>query len=237
MCGRYTLKMTAAEAETFYGFPEIQQKRIDPTLPSFNIAPSQAVLVILNDEGKPVLTTARWGFAPRWWGGKRQPPINARAETLTERPTFRGAIKSSRCLLPADGFYEWQAKPGQRKKQPMHIRLPDGRPFTFAGIYTEAADGELTCAIVTRAANDVVRGIHERMPVILAEKELQALWLDPTVTDIDELEACLASPDSDALEMFPVSDLVSSARNQGPELVEPATDVEPAPGRGTKPSP
>jgi putative SOS response-associated peptidase YedK len=222
MCGRYTLKMTAAEAETFYGFPEIQQRRIEPTLPGFNIAPSQAVLIILDDAGKPVLTTARWGFAPRWWKSKSPPPINARAETIAERPTFRGAIKSNRCLLPADGFYEWQARPGQRKKQPMHIRLPSGRPFTFAGIYTAADDGELTCAIVTTAANEKLRGVHERMPVLLAEQELQALWLDPTVTDVGALEPCLASPASDELEIFPVSDLVNSTRNEGPALVQPA---------------
>ena len=225
MCGRYTLQLTVAEVERRFGIAEIVETRIQPTLPGFNIAPSQAVLVILDDEGKPVLTSARWGFAPRWWKGKTPPPINARAETIAERPTFRGSIKSNRCLLPADGFYEWQARPGQRKKQPMHLRLPDGKPFTFAGIYTEAEDGELTCAIVTTAANRVVRSIHERMPVILAEKELQDLSLDPTVTDVDELAACLASPDSEHLGMFPVNDLVSSARNQGPELVEPLTDV------------
>ena len=233
MCGRYTLKMSAVEAERFYGFPEIQQKRIEPTLPSFNIAPSQSVLVLLEQGGRRVLTTMRWGFAPRWWKGRGSPPINARAETIAERPTFRGAMKSSRCLIPADGFYEWQARPGQRKKQPLHLRLPGGKLFTFAGIYTEAADGVLTCAIVTTAANRRVRQIHERMPIMFDDEGLQALWLDPSVTEVEALEACFASPASERLEIYPVSDLVNSARHEGPELVEPAMEVQAAPRRST----
>jgi putative SOS response-associated peptidase YedK len=222
MCGRYTLQLTVAEAEQRFGIAEIVETRLEPTLPRFNVAPSQGVLIILEQDGKRVLTTARWGFAPRWWKGKTPPPINARSETLTERPTFRGAIKSARCLIPATGFYEWTKKPGQRRKQPLHLRLPKAKPFAFAGLYTESSDDELTCAIVTTAANDVVHEIHERMPVILDDPALEALWLDPSVTDPDDLRACIESPPSEHLEMFPVSDLVNSARHEGPELVEPA---------------
>ena len=118
------------------------------------------MLAIIEQDGKRVLTTMRWGFTSVWWKGSRPPPINARAETITERPTFHGSYKHKRCLIPADGFYEWVTRPGRKKKQPMHLHLPDDAPFAFAGIWTPDADGELTCAIVTTAANEVVQSCN-----------------------------------------------------------------------------
>lgn len=213
------MQMTVAEIETRFGIAEIQESRLQPTLPRFNVAPSQGVLAIIEQNGKRILTSMRWGFAPAWMTAKRPPPINARAETIAERPTFRAAYRSKRCLLPADGFYEWVSRPGQARKQPMRLRLPSDRLFAFAGIYTPAVDGELTCAIVTTTANEHIQQVHQRMPVIL-DPDLEDLWLDPTVQDPS---ACLASTVAEQLEIFPVSALVSSASNEGHQLVMPLT--------------
>ena len=163
----------------------------------------------------------RWGFRPGWFkpNAKQPPPINARAETLVERPMFRGAVKSGRCLVPAGGFYEWRVVPGQSRKQPMFIRLRGGEQFYFAGLYT-ASDDETSCAIVTCAPNELMATIHTRMPVILPAGAWEE-WLDPDVRDPAEVLPLLVPYAADAMEAYPVSPLVSSVRNDGPELIAP----------------
>jgi putative SOS response-associated peptidase YedK len=193
-------------------------------VPRFNVAPSQGVPVIVGREDGPSLTMMRWGFQPAWMrgDGQRPPPINARGESLLERPMFRGAVAHGRCLIPADGFYEWLAIPGQKTKQPMYIRLKGGDLFAFAGLYVQGpSDVGETCVIVTTAANEVLAPIHERMPVIL-DREVEKRWLDPDLEDGQAALAYLQPVSPERFEAFPVSSRVSSARNEGPELIEPA---------------
>ena len=219
MCGRFTLT-EPGRIGTRFG---IQAPLPADEGPRYNVAPSQSVLtvVVAEHEGR-ALRQMRWGFQPAWMKeAKRPPPINARAETLLDRPMFRGALGHSRCLIPADGFYEWVATEGSKQKQPLHLRLKGGELFGFAGLWTEASDGEPTCVIVTTEANELIRPLHARMPVILEPAD-EPLWLDPEVTDPAAVSACLQSFPSERMELYRVSDLVSSARNEGPELVQPA---------------
>jgi putative SOS response-associated peptidase YedK len=136
MCGRYTLTSPDDIAGRF-GLGALSETGSD-IRPRFNVSPSQAVPVIRTHDGETALELMRWGFQPAWMKGKgnRPPPINARSETLLERPMFKSAVGKGRCLIPADGFYEWKVIPGQKTKQPMHIRLKDGALFAFAGIWT-----------------------------------------------------------------------------------------------------
>jgi putative SOS response-associated peptidase YedK len=219
MCGRYTLTSPEDIAARF-GLGALAETRIEPR---FNVAPSQGVPVIVEREAGPTLATMRWGFQPAWMknNGQRPPPINARSESLLERPMFRGAATHGRCLIPADGFYEWMAVPGRKTKQPMYIRLKGGPMFAFAGLYLQGRDdvGE-TCVIVTTAANDVISSIHERMPVIL-DRSVEMAWLDRDLEDGAAALSYLRPVPPDQFEVYPVSSAVSSARNEGPELIAP----------------
>lgn len=219
MCGRYTLTSPEDIAARF-GLGALTETHIEPR---FNVAPTQAVPVIVAGEAGPVLTTMRWGFQPAWMrgDGQRPPPINARSESLLERPMFRGAVAHGRCLIPADGFYEWMAVPGQKSKQPMYIRLKGGELFAFAGLHVRGRDevGE-TCVIITTAANPVLAPIHDRMPVIL-DRDVEQRWLDPDLEDGRAALAYLQPVAPERFELYPVSSLVSSARHEGPALIEP----------------
>ena len=219
MCGRYTLTSPEDIAARF-GLGALSETGIEPR---FNVAPSQGVPVIVQRESGPALTTMRWGFQPAWLrtDGQRPPPINARCESLLERPMFRGSVPRGRCLIPADGFYEWMALPGSKAKQPMYIRLKGGELFAFAGLYVQGpADIGETCVIITTAANQVLRPIHERMPVIL-DRSVEQHWLDRDLEDANVALSYLQPVPPEQFEMYPVSTQVSSARNQGPRLIEP----------------
>jgi putative SOS response-associated peptidase YedK len=217
MCGRYTLTSPDDIAARF-GLGALAETRIEPR---FNVSPTQAVPVIRNHDGETALEMMRWGFQPAWMKGNRPPPINARGETLLERPMFKGAANKGRCLIPADGFYEWKVIPGQKAKQPMHIRLKGGELFAFAGLWTWGGD-EIgpTCAIITTAPNDLVATIHDRMPVILTEHG-ERLWLDADAP-ADEAISVLAPYPADLMEAFAVSTAVNRAGRDAPEMVEPA---------------
>ena len=219
MCGRYTLTSPEDIAARF-GLGALAETRIEPR---FNVAPSQGVPVIVDREDGPALTTMRWGFQPAWMrtDGQRPPPINARSESLLERPMFKGAVAHARCLIPADGFYEWMAVPGRKTKQPMYVHLKGSPIFAFAGLYVQGPNGVgETCVIVTTAANDVISSIHERMPVIL-DRSVEQAWLDRDLEDGPAALAYLRPVSPDQFEVYPVSSLVSSARNEGPELIAP----------------
>jgi putative SOS response-associated peptidase YedK len=219
MCGRYTLTNPEDVAARF-GLGALTETRIEPR---FNVAPSQAVPVIISHDDQPTLELMRWGLQPAWMRDdtKRPPPINARSETLLERPMFRSAVPHRRCLIPANGFYEWKVVPGRKTKQPMYIRLKSGDLFAFAGLYAHGReDVGSTCVIVTTAANDVLAPIHERMPVIL-DRSFEEAWLDPDLDDPKAAIAALQVVPPDLLEAYPVASLVSSVRNDGPSLIEP----------------
>ncbi len=181
MCGRYSLK-TPAEALARH----FQVSKIPPLSPRFNIAPSQPVAVVRTRQSRECVLL-RWGLIPEWAKdpaiGNRM--INARAETATEKPAFRGPLARSRCLIPADGYYEWsrETRLGPRK-QPFYIRMRDGSPFAFAGLWERwtGPDGGVmeSCALLTTEPNELIRPIHDRMPVILRPEDYEE-WLDPAV--------------------------------------------------------
>lgn len=225
MCGRYVLAQTGILPDRF-GFVDFHDTRLPP--PRFNIAPSQDVLTIVAGPRGPRPRQMRWGFQPAWLRDpKLPPPINARAETLREKRLFREALRHGRCLIPADGFYEWAAVPGQRHKQPIHIRLTGARPFSFAGLWTTGPDGHDTCTIVTTTANALLVPIHHRMPVIL-DPRTERVWLD-TAADEASVLACLRPYPDAELESYPVGAAVSSATAEGPALVQPALPARPQP--------
>jgi putative SOS response-associated peptidase YedK len=219
MCGRFTLTAdlgTLQENFPFVEMPEGMQ-------PRFNIAPTQPVAVVPND-GRNRLDFYVWGLIPSWAKdpgiGNRM--INARAETLQEKPSFRTAFKRRRCLVLADGFYEW--KQGERGKTPMYIRLASGKPFAFAGLWESwnAPDGSnvLSCTIITTQPNDLMATIHNRMPVILPE-QAYPLWLESSEADTQRLSGLLVPFTAGELQAYPVSPLVNSPQNDVPELIRP----------------
>ena len=181
---------------------------------SYNIAPSQDILII-NNTGKRELIKCRWGFLPPWIKdlSEGSPMINARAETIDEKPSFKEAFKKQRCLIIADGFYEWaREKP---KKIPYYIRLKSGKPMGFAGLYQyssyPAGNKICGCAIITTEANDLVAAIHNRMPVIVLEEKVD-MWLDPEFKDYEVLKGMLCPYPSEEMEMYRVSNIVNSPK-------------------------
>ena len=218
MCGRYTLTTPAERLAEEFGFKDSSVE-----LPqSYNVAPTQAVAAVLEEGGGRRLEVLRWGLIPPWANdpqiGSRM--INARSETAPEKPSFRRAFRERRCLIPADGFYEWQRTNGA--KQPFYIHMEDGRPFAFAGLWESwgrGNEGEIrTCTILTTGANAVVGEIHERMPVIVAP-DAYDVWLDPS-SERDELTGLLAPYPEDEMEAYPVSRFVNSPSNNDPRCVE-----------------
>ena len=221
MCGRYTLKTPIDVVAEHFGIEEYPSS----LTPSYNIAPTQEVAAVVEEEDERKLEMFRWGLVPSWAkdpaiGNKM---INARAETVAEKPSFRSAFKRRRCLIVADGFYEWQ-KAGDGGKQPYHFRMKDSSPFAFAGLW-ETWDGYgedvRSCSIVTTDANDLMREIHHRMPVILPA-ENYAAWLDPAFEEKEALRDLLKPYPSDGMEAYPVSRRVNRPGNNEPSVVEPA---------------
>ena len=220
MCGRYSFTLPPEAIRALF--------RVVTSLnlqPRYNIAPTQPVPAVRAGEGgRRTLTMLHWGLVPRWAKeraiGNRM--INARAETIAEKPAFREAFRRRRCLVAADGWYEWQPAPGGKK--PWFIRLREARPFAFAGLWErwkDPADGSLleSCTIVTTDASASIRKIHDRMPVVLPEGEWDR-WLDPAYSDTGMLAADLGPCDPKALVFWPVSRLVNAPKNQGPKLIE-----------------
>jgi putative SOS response-associated peptidase YedK len=220
MCGRYTLATPAERLAEEFGFDgssvELSQ--------NYNVAPTQGVAAVLEEGGQRRLEVLRWGLIPPWADdpqiGSRM--INARSETAPGKPSFRRAFRERRCLIPADGFYEWQRTNGT--KQPFYIHMEDGRPFAFAGLWEswgKSGEGEVrTCTILTTGANALVGEIHERMPVIVAP-DAYDVWLDPA-SERDELTGLLAPYPEDEMEAYPVSRFVNSPSNNDPRCIEPA---------------
>jgi putative SOS response-associated peptidase YedK len=241
MCGRFTLRASREVIAEQFSLLEVP-----PLSPRYNIAPRQPVGIVRAQVGvadaadrsqgdwpeTPVakmpfrqLTFARWGLIPSW---ARDPAIgdrliNARAETLSTKPAFRQAFRYRRCLIPADGFYEW-AREGNRKR-PYFFRLPGDQLFAFAGLWDrwEGADHSVleTCTIITTEANDIVRPIHDRMPVILPP-EAYDVWLDPQITQPEKLVANLRPFSAEKLEVIPVGTWVNNPTFEDPRCILPA---------------
>ncbi len=193
-------------------------------LPSYNIAPTQEVAAVVEEDEERKLELLRWGLIPSWAKdpeiGSRM--INARGETVSEKPSFRKAFKARRCLILADGFYEWQKI--DNGKQPYHVRMKDASPFAFAGlweIWNGDGDGIRTCAIITTEVNDFMSEIHHRMPVILHPDDYE-MWLDPSFEEKGPLSALLKPYPDYAMETYPMSRRVNRPTNDEPGCVEPA---------------
>jgi putative SOS response-associated peptidase YedK len=230
MCGRYGLTMDQQDLLANYG-AELFMDHV----PRFNIAPSQEVPVLVQDERGRRIEGFRWGLIPSW---AKDPKIgyrmiNARSETAARKPAFRDAWRARRrCLVLADGFYEWQQSPsGKGPKVPHWIRMADGRPFGFAGLWEEwgPQDGVIrTCTILTTEPNDLVKRIHDRMPVVLAEEAQWTAWVDPAVPS-EEVEELLVAPPSEEMHAQPVSTFVNKPANEGPGCIAPVAEDGPEP--------
>lgn len=214
-------------------FPWIRGPQTQPP-PRYNIAPTQPVPAVLNEwqEGKAQLELVHWGLIPSWAkdpsiGGRM---INARAESLAQKPAFRAAFKRRRCLIPASGFYEWKKNPDGKTKTPMYIRMKDGRPFAFAGLWEvwHSEDGSQikSCAIITGEPNELVKPIHDRMPVILLPQRYRD-WLDPNERPADELMSMLKPYPPEQMQAYPVSRMVNNPKNDSPKCIEPMPQVGP----------
>ena len=218
MCGRYALDQDARELADHFSLLEVPEM-----VPRFNIAPSTKVLVVREVPRGRVGQLMTWGLAPVWLrrseGAKSLPkPINARAETLDERPMFRKALKARRCILPASGFYEW-CRPPSGPAQPFYVHPVNDSVFAFAGLYEPGIDdAPASCCIITTGANELMATIHDRMPVILDLTDVPR-WLD-TATSPGEIEALLEPAPADEMLAHPVSTRVNAARNDDATLID-----------------
>jgi putative SOS response-associated peptidase YedK len=224
MCGRFQISRAAEEIARWF-------KTAGPlpnTRPRYNAAPTQSLLVVLRDpeSGERRIEALRWGLIPFWAKDAKiaYQTINAKAETVATKPAFREAFKSRRCLVPADGYYEWQ-KLGPKEKQPYRFVLADGSLMGFAGLWErwkDPASGETikSFTIVTGAPNPLGEPIHDRMPVIL-EPAHYARWLGEEPASPDELRALLRPYPAEPMRVFPIGQAIGSVKNEGPELIVP----------------
>ena len=227
MCGRYTLKSRAEVIAEKFGV------QAPPTLPErFNIAPSQLVLAVRERPGthERELVALQWGLIPFW---ADDPEIgnqmaNARSESVATKPAFRSSFRARRCLIVADGFYEWQARDGT--KQPYYVRLKTGEPFGIAGLWDRwDKQGEPieSCTILTCDANEPMMAIHERMPVVIPREQF-GRWLDPAERDVDKLSKLLRPFHPEEMTAYPVSTLVNNVKADAAKCIEPLLHAEPA---------
>jgi putative SOS response-associated peptidase YedK len=233
VCGRYVQASSPDLLAEMFKVEKVQLPEPEGEREAdYNVAPRKQVPAVIQRDQR-VLESLRWGLIPSW---AKDPKIgdrliNARAETLREKPAFKHAFRKKRCILPADGFYEWQPVPGRKQKQPMFVHARDGEPFAFAGlweVWRDPSDPDApwisSCIIVTTQANATMKPVHDRMPVILPESSWDQ-WLDPANEDVEQLGKLLV-PAADALiELWPVATTVNNVRNNGPELAAPATNL------------
>ena len=225
MCGRFTSTTPADQVAEHFG---VEETAVGERAPRWNVAPTDPVLAVVERDGTRRMGEMRWGLVPFWAKdpsvGSRM--INARAETIATTSAYSRPFERRRCIVPADGFYEWQARPDRKAKQPFHIRRVDGEPLAFAALWDSwrpqrgSDEGRLvSTVIITTSANDVLRPIHDRMPVVLPPAAWAA-WLDPDNADVEALAELLVAAPEALLEAVPVSSAVGNVRNDGPELVE-----------------
>jgi putative SOS response-associated peptidase YedK len=222
MCGRFTLTATIEEImDRFEVQSFLEQEYYSP---SYNIAPSQSVLAVINDGKSNRMGFLKWGLIPTWTkdmsiGNKM---INARAETLSEKPSFRNAFKKKRCLIIADSFYEWQ-RHDDNSKTPMRIQLKAKKLFAMAGIWEnwKSPEGKAlySCSVITTGPNELMKDIHDRMPAILKPDD-EKIWLDPSISDLDYLYQFLKPLDENLMDAYEVSSLVNSPKNNSIDLIK-----------------
>jgi putative SOS response-associated peptidase YedK len=221
MCGRFSLHTPESQIREAFNLDHTEPLGLNP---HYNIAPSQQIPVIRDTETDREMVLAQWGLVPHW---SKEPKtkystINARIESVADKPTYRTPFKRRRCLIPADGFYEWKVVNGN--KIPHYIRMRDSSVFAFAGLWDhwEGEDGSIeSCSIIVMPANEVMKPIHERMPAIIAPAHYD-LWMDSRMTDKDEIMQYLTSAPSSQLTAYPVSTWVNSPKNNDERCIQPA---------------
>jgi putative SOS response-associated peptidase YedK len=229
MCGRYA----------FYEHQELSERLTNVALdtnflehfrPTWNAAPSQTLPVIVEDHGKVEVRAMTWGLIPKWTRPGERPkvaPINARSETVAEKPMFRSLVRRRRCLVPANGFYEWKRSPGG--KEPHYIEPAKGQLMLFAGLFDEAKDVDgsplESFSIITTEANDAMSTLHDRMPVILDDDDFET-WLDRDLTEFEPLRRLLRPAPDGSIEIRAVSRDVNNARHNGADLIDPIDDPD-----------
>jgi len=239
MCGRYASTRNDAALAAEFGVDDVVDEALEP---NWNVAPTQQVRAVLerapHDDpdaaASRLLRSVGWGLVPSWAKDRKigSKMINARVETLVSKPAFKAAARRRRCLLPADGYFEWQ-KTDAKAKVPYYLHL-GGEVLAFAGLYELWPDPDLpeddparwlwTCTIITTSAPDTLGHIHERSPLLVPPGDLRDAWLDPTLTEPDDVQALINSMPQPPLEPYEVSTAVNSPRNNGPELLTPVSD-------------
>lgn len=219
MCGRYSITTPVEAMRRLFGFDGL------PNLgANYNVAPTSAVPIVRLDDQQRAVAMARWGLVPSWAKEIRPKPlINARAETVSEKPAFQSSFRRRRCLVPADGYYEWKTQ-ADGTKQPYYIHRRDGQMMGFAGIWSDwmAPDGSEidTMAILTAAANNSLKSLHHRMPVMIGEGDFD-LWLDTSIETSAEIDGLLRPADDELLNSHPVSRRVNRVGIDDPSLIDP----------------
>lgn len=251
MCGRFVSSTPPDQLASYFDVDTVEEQLLDRG-PNYNTAPTTDVVVVRSDGIVRRLEPFRWGLVPSWAKDMRigARMINARAETVAEKPAYRRAFARRRCIVPADGFYEWRALSDH--KQPYFIHRPDGEPYAFAGLWetwkgkgrkdADAGDGPAegddapseaaplrSCAIITTAANEAMSALHDRMPVMLP-RDAWDTWLDPDVDDVELLGQLLVPAPSELIAYHPVSTEVNNARNKGEHLVDAVPEPDDAGG-------
>ena len=230
MCGRFVSTSSPERISSYFG-ASFDTDPIEANYEAnYNVAPTTDVLgVVAGQGGAPVVRSYHWGLVPSWAKdvkvGSRM--INARAETLAEKPAFRRSFLKHRIIVPMDGFYEWQVVPGQTTKQPIYIHRVDDEPLAVAGLWAAWRDPAIgddapwlhSCTVITTSANDVIMPIHDRMPVVLPQSRW-AEWLDTSNCDLEGLSSLFVAAPDELLVLTPVSTEVNNVRNRGPALIE-----------------
>lgn len=231
MCGRFVSSSPPDEVARYFDAEAPAEAALEP---SWNVAPTNDVYVVLSDGGVRRLATHHWGLVPFWAkspaiGNKM---INARSEGLADKNAYKNAFRKRRCIVPADGFYEWRKVPGQKKKQPYFIHREDGEPIAFAGLWEEwradrkSPEALRSATILTTTPNEAMAQIHDRMPVILPPAVWDE-WLDPDNADIETLGRLLVPAPPELLTLRPISTEVNNVRNDGPHLTDEIDPDEP----------
>ena len=239
MCGRFVSSSPPDELAKYFDVEAVAETVLEP---SFNVAPSNDVYVVVESGGVRRLDAFRWGLVPFW---AKDPAtgykmINARAESVTDKNAYKHAFKKRRCIIPADGFYEWKKIPGQKAKQPYFIHRTDGEPMAFAGLWEIWRPGDdvdrtgeplRTCTIITGQPNEKVADIHDRMPVMLPPSAWSE-WLDPENDDVATLGKFLVPAPASLYALHPVTRAVNNVQQKGAELIDPTDEpLEGVPGQ------
>jgi len=226
MCGRF---VQYSPLQTIQQMLDVGTVSFE-VIPNYNVAPTQKIITVIKHNNENKLEKLHWGLVPFWAKdisiGSRM--INARAETVSQKPSFRNAFRKRRCLIPADGFYEWKGEKGN--KQPYYVSIPSGEPFSFAGLWETWTDKETgeesvykSCTIITTAASESIREIHHRMPAIL-DPEFHEKWLNTDIQDPKELQVIINDGIIHDMKYYPVSKLVNSVKNNDPNCIKPVDE-------------